>query len=61
MNRLSEIKAHAQSLGLTYTKENIEKIIHDADSEELSSSEFLNKVLSMEIQYRQDKAKEEYN
>ena len=58
MNRLSEIKAHAQSLGLTYTKENIEKIIHDADLEELSSSEFLNNVLTSEIQYRQDKAKE---
>ena len=58
MDKISEIKGYAASLGLTYTKTGIETIVHEAEKNSSSYLTFLYDVLYGEIKYRQDKAKE---
>lgn len=58
MNNLQEIKAYATTLSLVHTKNELENMIHEAECEEVSYTEFLKNVLGSEIRHRQDKAKE---
>lgn len=58
MDKIPEIKGYAASLGLTYTKTELETIIHEAEKNSSSYLTFLYDVLYGEIKYRQDKAKE---
>ena len=58
MDNLQQIKAYATSLSLVHTKTELEHLIHEAESKEISYTEFLCRVLGNEIRYRQDKAKE---
>lgn len=58
MDTMQTIKASARSLGLTNTKESLESIIHCAEENEYSYTEFIRYVLDCEILYRLDKAKD---
>ena len=58
MDNLQEIRSYATTLGLDHSKNELEKLIHSAETEELSYVTFMQKVLGSEIRYRQDKAKE---
>lgn len=58
MDNLQEIKAYAATLSLVHTKNELEKLIHEAESKEISYTEFLRRILGGEIRHRQDKAKE---
>ena len=58
MDNLLKIKAYATSLSLVHTKNELEHLLHEAESKEISYTEFLCRVLGSEIRYRQDKAKE---
>ncbi|MDC7217786.1 MULTISPECIES: IS21-like element helper ATPase IstB [Lacrimispora] len=58
MDNLQEIRTCATSLGLIHTKNELETLIHTAETEESSYVTFLQNVLGSEIRYRQDKAKE---
>ena len=58
MDNLQKIKAYATSLSLVHTKNELEQLLHEAESKEISYTEFLCRVLGNEIRYRQDKAKE---
>ena len=58
MDNLQEIRAYAGTLGLVHTKNELEKLIHSAETEETSYVTFMKNILGSEIRYRQDKAKE---
>ena len=58
MDKLQEIKNHASSLGLTHTRKELENLIHEAEMQQSSYVTFIGDVLSGEILYRQDRAKE---
>ena len=58
MDKLQQMKASLKTLGLTHTREALEEILHDAQSKDLSYSEFLAGIAGGEIKYRQDKATE---
>ena len=58
MDKLQEIKNHASSLGLTHTRKELENLIHEAEMQQSSQVTFIGDVLSGEILYRQDRAKE---
>lgn len=58
MDNLQEIRSYAGTLGLIYTKNELEKLIHAAEADEASYVTFLHDTLGSEIKYRQDKAKE---
>lgn len=58
MDNLQEIKAYATTLSLVHTKNELEHLIHEAESKEVSYTEFLGMVLGSEIKHRQDKARE---
>ena len=58
MDKISEIKGYAASLGFTHTKTELETIVHEAEKNSSSYLTFLYDVLYGEIKYRQDKAKE---
>lgn len=58
MDNLQEIKAYATTLSLVHTKNELEHLIHEAESKEISYTEFLCRVLGSEIRHRQDQAKE---
>lgn len=58
MDNLQEIRSFASSLGLIHTKNELETLIHTAETGESSHVTFLQDVFSSEIRYRQDKAKE---
>ena len=58
MDNLQEIKAYAATLSLVHTKNELENLLHEAESKEISYTEFLRRILGGEIRHRQDKAKE---
>ncbi|MBQ6150857.1 MAG: IS21-like element helper ATPase IstB [Mogibacterium sp.] len=58
MDNLGYIKASLKTIGLTHTRETLETILHDAQKEDLSYTDFLRNIADGEIRYRQDKAKE---
>ena len=58
MDNLQEIRTYAGTLGLIHTKNELETIVHGAETEESSYVAFLQNILSSEIRYRQDKAKD---
>ena len=58
MDNLQEIKAYASTLSLIHTKNELEHLIHEAESKEISYTEFLLEILGSEIKHRQDKARE---
>ena len=58
MDNLQEIRSYARTLGLVHTKNELEKLIHAAETDEASYVTFLHDTLGSEIKYRQDKAKE---
>ena len=58
MDNLQEIRTYASSLGLIHTKNELETLVHTAETGESSYVTFLQDVLGSEIHYRQDKAKE---
>lgn len=58
MDRQKNLRDGCGTLGLAYTKDNLETIIHDANEKELSHLEFLNSIVSGEIRYRQQRATE---
>ena len=58
MDNLQKIRAYATTLSLVHTKNELEKLIHEAERKEVSYTEFLKDVLGSEIRHRQDKAKE---
>ena len=58
MDNLQEIKAYAATLSLVHTKNELENLLHEAESKEISYTEFLQRILGGEIRHRQDKAKE---
>ena len=53
MDKILELKGYAASLGLTYTKTELETIIHEAEKNSSSYLTFLYDVLYGEIKYRQ--------
>jgi DNA replication protein DnaC len=57
MNKLTEIKSYAGSLGLIHTRDTMEDLLHRAQESNATHMEFLTDVLGGEIHYRQDKAK----
>ncbi len=58
MDNLNHIKSSLKTLGLTHTRETLERILHDAQKEDCSYTDFLKSVVDGEIHYRQEKAKE---
>lgn len=58
MDKIQEIKGYASSLGLMHTKTDLESIIHEAEQNNPSYLTFINDVLSGEIRYRQNRARE---
>ena len=58
MDNLQEIRAYAGTLGLVHTKNELEQLIHDAETAEASYVTFMQDIFGSEIRYRQDKAKE---
>ncbi len=56
MNRLNELKDQARILSLYNTSDQLEELIHQAEQEENSYIDFVEKVFSGEIKYRRDKA-----
>lgn len=58
MDNLNSIRASLKTLGLTHTKDTLETILHDAQTEEPGYTDFIRGITDGEIHYRQDKAKE---
>ena len=58
MDKFQEIENHASSLGLTHTKKELERLIHEAEQKQSSYVSFIGDVLGSEISYRQDRAKD---
>ena len=59
MDNLREIRTYAGTLGLIHTKNELETLIHAAETGESSYVTFLQELLGSEIRYRQDKVKDE--
>ena len=57
MDKQQTLKAACRTLGLTHTRETLEKILHDAEKEGTSYLDFLLAVTDGEILYKQEKAK----
>lgn len=58
MDRQKNLRDGCGALGLAYTKDNLEMIIHDANEKDLSHLDFLNSIVTGEIRYRQQRATE---
>lgn len=58
MDKQKELRDGCATLGLSHTKENLEKIIHDAGQADMSHLEFLTTVVNGEIRSRQQRAME---
>lgn len=58
MDKIKALKEMAASLSLHNTKNKLEELIHQAEKENLTYSEFIRIVFSAEIKYRHDKALE---
>jgi hypothetical protein len=56
MDKLQEIRTYATTLGLVHTKNELEKLIHSAETEEASYVTFMQNIFGSEARYRQDKA-----
>lgn len=56
MDKIKQIKDMASSLALKNTKEQLENLIHQAEQEDLSYTNFIEKIFTEEIRYRHDKA-----
>ena len=56
MDKIDHIKSSLKTLGLTNTRNKLETILHDAQKEDLSYTDFIGGVTDGEIRYRQDKA-----
>ncbi len=56
MDRINELKEQARSLSLYNTRDQLEEIIHQAEQEEISYTDFVEKMFTGEIKYRHDKA-----
>ena len=57
MDKQQTLKAACRTLGLTHTRETLEKILHDAEKEGWSYLDFLVFVTDSEILFKQEKAK----
>lgn len=57
MDKQQTLKAACRTLGLTHTKDTLEKILHDAEKEGWSYLDFLVFVTDSEILFKQEKAK----
>ena len=57
MDNQQTLKAACRTLGLIYTKDCLEAILHDAEKENVSYLDFLMSVTDGEILYKQEKAK----
>jgi DNA replication protein DnaC len=57
MGNIEQVKESTKILKLPALCENIEQLVKDAESEELTYSEFLSRVLINEVQYRTNRAK----
>lgn len=53
MNKITVIKSYANALRLTQIRNNVEKLIHQAQIEKSSYSEFMEQTLSLELDHRQ--------
>ncbi len=56
MDKINELKEQAASLSLYNTRDKIEDLIHQAENDEITYTEFIGKVFSDEIDYRHTKA-----
>lgn len=57
MDKLQTLKASCKSLGLIHTRDTLETILHDAETNGISYLDFLVSVTDGEILYKQEKAK----
>lgn len=57
MDKQQTLKAACRTLGLTHTRETLEKVLHDAEKEGWSYLDFLIFVTDSEILFKQEKAK----
>lgn len=53
MNQIVNIKSHANALRLTQIRNNAEKLIHEAQIEQISYSQFMENTLALEVEHRQ--------
>lgn len=58
MDKAQTLKSSAKSLGLMYTKANLEDVIHTAEQEAYTYQDFLNFVFDGELLYRQNRARD---
>jgi DNA replication protein DnaC len=56
MDKLTELKEQAISLSLYNTKDSIETLIHKAEQEEQTYTDFIANIFTGELKYRHDKA-----
>ena len=56
MDKMTELKEQAASLSLYDTRDKLENLIHEAEKDELTYTEFISRVFSDEIGYRHAKA-----
>ena len=56
MDKMTELKEQAASLSLYNTRDKLENLIHEAEKDELTYTEFISRVFSDEIGYRHAKA-----
>lgn len=56
MNTIKELKEQARTLSLYNTRDNLEELIHKAETEEWSYLTFISSIFGGEIRYRHDKA-----
>ena len=49
MDNIQEIKAYAATLSLVHTKNELEKLIHEAEKKEISYTEFLSEILLLPV------------
>ena len=57
MDKQQTLKASCRSLGLIHTRDTLETILHDAETNGISYLDFLVSVTDGEILYKQEKAK----
>lgn len=56
MDKIKELKEQAAMLSLYNTRDKLEDLIHQAQQEDVSYTEFIEKIFASEIKYRHDKA-----
>ncbi|MBR3017810.1 MAG: ATP-binding protein [Clostridia bacterium] len=56
MDNIDSLKDACTTLSLTYTRNNLDAILHDASQENISFLSFLTSVTTNEIQFRQQRA-----